>query len=299
LQNLETRIDHRSYVRQGIEQIPTVHLGVAAFQMERRGVRTERGNLNREIEITNKQLRQLRARINHLKDWLKTEAVNTAPPTLTEVISEILNTENGASRYAKIRDLKTAAAVLNFLTSNHITDMTGLTDKVDKVNAQFDGVRGKLKKVERRIKTLDEHIRHSGNFKSYRGNKAQYEKLYAEYGNLKKESGFGAECKAQKALDAANEYHETHRAEIGMYDTAERYLKDVLQGRLDPKKLPPITKWKTERKKLIAEKSSLYQEYYRLKEEVKNAEAIKRTVEQLTCEDEPRKAKTRIYEIGL
>ncbi len=28
------QIDHRSYVRQGIDQISTVHLGVAAFQME-------------------------------------------------------------------------------------------------------------------------------------------------------------------------------------------------------------------------------------------------------------------------
>ena len=37
------RIDHRSYERQGVEQIPTVHLGVAATQMERRGIITERG----------------------------------------------------------------------------------------------------------------------------------------------------------------------------------------------------------------------------------------------------------------
>ena len=35
------RIDHRSYERQGIDQIPTVHLGVAASAMEKRGIRTE------------------------------------------------------------------------------------------------------------------------------------------------------------------------------------------------------------------------------------------------------------------
>ncbi len=49
------RIDHRSYERQGIDLIPSVHLGVAASQMERRGIATERANLNREIEITNSQ----------------------------------------------------------------------------------------------------------------------------------------------------------------------------------------------------------------------------------------------------
>lgn len=52
------RIDHRSYERQGINQIPTVHLGVAASAMEKRGIRTGRGDLNREIEVTNQKLRR-------------------------------------------------------------------------------------------------------------------------------------------------------------------------------------------------------------------------------------------------
>ncbi len=73
-----------------IDQIPTVHLDVAAFQMEKRGIRTERGNMNREIAVTNNQLRQLRARISKLQDWLKEEAENTAPPTFADVISNIL-----------------------------------------------------------------------------------------------------------------------------------------------------------------------------------------------------------------
>ncbi len=65
------RVDHRSYERQGIDQIPTVHLGVAASAMEKRGIRTERGDLNREIEVTNQKLRQLKARISKLQNWLK------------------------------------------------------------------------------------------------------------------------------------------------------------------------------------------------------------------------------------
>jgi hypothetical protein len=288
LNHVDAVIDHRSYERQGIEQIPTVHLGPAASQMERKGIATERGNINRQIEVSNKQLKQLKARINHLTGWLKEEKANAAPPTLTDVISEILNSETGDSRYAKIRNLKSAAAVFNFLTSNHITDMAGLNVKVNAMNHQFDGVREKLKKVERRIKTLDEHIRHSENFKSYRKIKARYETLYAEYEATKNAAGLFAERKAQKALDAANEYYETHRAEIAMYDNAERYLRDVLQERFDPAKLPPITKWKAERDAKTAEKDGLHQEYYRLRDEVKNAEAIKRTVEQLTREETER-----------
>ena len=36
----QERIDHRSYKRQGIDKIPSVHLGPAASQMEKRGIRT-------------------------------------------------------------------------------------------------------------------------------------------------------------------------------------------------------------------------------------------------------------------
>jgi len=54
LQNeIAEHIDHRSYERQGVEQIPTVHIGVAAFQMEHRGISTERGDLNRKIQSDN------------------------------------------------------------------------------------------------------------------------------------------------------------------------------------------------------------------------------------------------------
>ena len=48
------RIDHRSYERQGIDQIPTVHVGVSATQMEKKGIVTERGELNRNIKAANR-----------------------------------------------------------------------------------------------------------------------------------------------------------------------------------------------------------------------------------------------------
>ena len=35
-------VDHRSYKRQGIDKIPSVHLGPAASQMEKRGIRTDK-----------------------------------------------------------------------------------------------------------------------------------------------------------------------------------------------------------------------------------------------------------------
>ena len=44
----------------------------------------EHGDLNREIEVTNQKLRQLKARISKLQDWLKEEQENTESPTLAD-----------------------------------------------------------------------------------------------------------------------------------------------------------------------------------------------------------------------
>lgn len=45
----DRQIDHRSYVRQGIDKVPTIHEGYAARQMEQRGEVSDRCKMNREI----------------------------------------------------------------------------------------------------------------------------------------------------------------------------------------------------------------------------------------------------------
>ncbi|PNS09825.1 MobQ family relaxase [Solilutibacter silvestris] len=63
-----SRIDHRSYARQSMEEggdvaladLPTVHLGPRASTLERRGVRTTPGDLNRETKIVNLWLEGVR-----------------------------------------------------------------------------------------------------------------------------------------------------------------------------------------------------------------------------------------------
>jgi hypothetical protein len=119
---------------------------------------------------------------------------------------------------------------------------------------------------------------HSGNYKAYRGKKAQDDKLYAQYKTLKKEKGFGAERKAQKALNTANSYHDAYITEITLYEAAERYLKGVLQTHFDPEKLPQIAKWKAEIEKLTAERSGLNQQYNARKDEVRETEQIRKSI---------------------
>lgn len=50
---IDERIDHRSLEDQGIELEPTQHLGWVASELERKGVATVRGDINREIRANN------------------------------------------------------------------------------------------------------------------------------------------------------------------------------------------------------------------------------------------------------
>lgn len=102
---------------------------------------------------------------------------------------------------------------------------------------------------------------------------------------LEKQRGFGAERKAQKALDTANAYYEDNRPQIAMYDNAERYLRDLLQERYDPKKLPPITKWREELVAKTTESNTLYRDYLVLKDETAKVEKIRRSVGEIMREE--------------
>lgn len=65
---INQQIDHRSYEEQGINQVATVHMGVEAFRAEKRGIETDRGNINRGIQEDNLFLKQFEERIKQLEE---------------------------------------------------------------------------------------------------------------------------------------------------------------------------------------------------------------------------------------
>ena len=68
--NRPERVDLRSYARQGLDIVPTVHEGAAVRQMEKRGIQTNIGNLNREIRAANRLMKSIRQLIHNLKGWI-------------------------------------------------------------------------------------------------------------------------------------------------------------------------------------------------------------------------------------
>jgi len=95
------RLDLRSYERQGLDKIPTVHMGPAVSQMEKRGIQTNIGNLNRDITAANRLMQSIRQMVRHLKGWIADlkekkatllEALQEAKePTLPELLGQYLD----------------------------------------------------------------------------------------------------------------------------------------------------------------------------------------------------------------
>ncbi len=65
------RIDHRSYERQGMDQIPTVHEGYAARQIAAKGGVSERVEINNEIREKNSLLRKIAAQLKAIGEEIK------------------------------------------------------------------------------------------------------------------------------------------------------------------------------------------------------------------------------------
>ena len=68
----EERIDHRSNAARGLDEIPTIHEGPVARQMEAMGLISNRCEINRQIREQNKLIRAIRDEITRLKNTIMT-----------------------------------------------------------------------------------------------------------------------------------------------------------------------------------------------------------------------------------
>lgn len=250
---ISERIDHRSFERQGTERIPTIHLGVAASQMERKDIATERGNINREIKAQNKILAEIEAKISALKNWLADlfgQKKNITEPNPVELVMQMQGQKQ--SIWNKVNVLKDTATAVSYLQSNNITTLTQLDEKGKSVNAQFNATRKELIGVENEISDLSEKVKQTDIY-------LQHREMYKKYVAL------------PKGKD--DRYRLEHFSEIILYEGAINYLKEHLpDSRIYPQE------WKAELQSLTERKQKLYSDYKILKSENKLLDDIKRTV---------------------
>ena len=230
--NRPERIDHRSYERQGIDQIPTVHVGVSATQMEKKGIVTERGELNRSIKAANRILREIRRLVRGLKDWiaelkerkaalleaLAEARAQASEPTIPQLLARYMEqrgeeradwTSKGKLKGA-VSDFNKVQAAMEFLRQKEISTVETLDRQLDGISETAVAIRDSMRKAERRIKDIDTLLSHIGNYEKYKP-------VYKEYAAI----GW----KKQK-----EKFEGAHRGELDAYRAAARYVKTHLSG---------------------------------------------------------------------
>lgn len=259
------RIDHRSYERQGVEKIPTIHMGVAASQMERRGIQTEKGNVNRQITVDNKLLKELKARITRIYNWTKEQSEATPPQDSGSLVARLyeaqaeVNRNKARSRSGKVKALQENAKLLAFLQGNGITSMQQLYEKVSAMNKDYYDLRGQIVKAERRLAVLDERLEMC----------AQYDRCKAVRQQLDK-------VKPRKR----EQYQQEHSAELASFDAAASFLKSLKES---GEKITPKA-WRAEAAKLTMQKDADYQKMRAMRDEIKAVENLRKAAERLARE---------------
>ena len=272
------RVDHRSFERQGREEIPTIHMGASASALERQGIKTDKGNLNREIKNHNALVKAIRERISELSSWIgglignlqskydeykqekKEEYENKAELfDLYEYISIYYDLQGEKARdlnpYAKnkktVADLKRFAKARIYLLDNKLKTIADLQEKIAKLQSEYGKIRKEVKAKTSRIENLNKCFAYADIIKD---NKAVYDEWNSK--TLFKDS-----------------FYNSHKDEIDKYKRARRMLE-----KFNGSSAIKIKDWEKEIHSLESEIGKLNRQSQAIKDEYENINHIKYAV---------------------
>lgn len=250
-----------SYVRQGIDLIPTVHEGPTVRQMEAKGIRTDKGELNRWIKATNRLMLDIKKKIKSLFGWIsevKEELSKPKTPSLADLLISYYQDRNAGawSQKAKGKNLKEFAEAVNYLMENKLLTLEALESRLSAVSTEFDTLSDTMKAKSARMKELQELIRQAENYK-------RLKPVYDELNGIK--------WKKQR-----EKFETAHDADLRLFYTARRILKEKLDRK-------PITlaAWKQEYDRLQAEYAKLSPQYKPLREDLMKMRRVQYCVDRV------------------
>lgn len=181
---------------------------------------------------------------------------------------------NLKSQWKQIAALQEAAKVLIFVRRNGIDTPEQLADKIVEINKSQYNLGNKVKADERRLATLKQHLAQVDIRKKHVA-------VYKKYQSL--------DPKKRGA------YADKHADEIAAYKAAVKYLKDHLNGH---DKIP-VKEWSAEYNSLLAERYANLDRYYKLKDDVRNVEVLRRSAERIMRDITPERAAVRGRDMTL
>ena len=250
---LDFRIDHRSNKDRGLDELPTVHEGPAVRAMEARGIRTEKGELNRRIRSLNASLREIRKKIKSIMEWIagvREKLREPQQPDLAQLLNLYHAKRNAGawSRAGQLSNLKRMSEIVNYLSENNIGSVEELHACADKVFREASDLNGQIKNLRASVKVIDDLFRWSDYLSEY---KPLIEKM----------NGIRFKSRREK-------FKQEHEKELNLYYMARRKLKGHLDqdGNLPDSKL---ASWKKEKAKLAREVEQLSSQHRVLRDEQK------------------------------
>lgn len=165
----------RSYERQGLDVLPTVHMGAAVSALERKGIETNIGNLNRDIKAANRMMNAIRSTIRNLRNWIadimeatkeafaetEAQAKNTSPD-LVLLLRDYLNLRKAErsdwSRYGQQKgttdDLKAVSKAIIYLKEHELFTLEDLDTTLQSVNQKAGAISKEMKTASNRMKVI-------------------------------------------------------------------------------------------------------------------------------------------------
>ena len=220
------RVDMRSYERQGLDKIPTVHMGAAVCALERKGIETNIGNLNRDIKAANRMMNAIRSTIQNLRNWIAdiVEATKEAfaeveaqskstSPDLVILFRDYLNLRKAErsdwSRYGQQKgtpdDLKAVSKAMIYLKEHELFTLEDLDTALQGMSEKAKGIHADMKKASARMKVITGIQNAVADCQTH---KAVHDK-YLKIGWKARQTAFA----------------ESHKDELDSFNKAFRYLK--------------------------------------------------------------------------
>lgn len=158
------------------------------------------------------------------------------------------------ARKVKISNLQEMAKTIAYIQEHGYDSRENLLDTYDDITARYNDARKTLRATESKLKLLNEEIHYIGQYHANKGVFAQMMKSR----NKKK-------------------FQQEHTAELALYDSAVKYLKD----KYPDKKIPSIKSLKEEKEKLITQKLAQTDTYNYYKEYQKELRTVTKNVDSI------------------
>ena len=273
--------EHRSFAEQGLDTIPQIHLGEKASALERAGIQTERGNVNRRIMEQNKAILTAKMLVakaeEHLQKLVNSKPVEAVRNTANEVLDMIravvgkkgsLELPVIKSKYlrkiSQRQALQEQERMERFVVANQIESFEQLQEFKTQREPAYEKLSAERQQLAEQIARLEQLLVAYSDYEPYI--------VYHKTSNSLK--GF-----------AKRKYDKEHETELKDYDSYRAELKKMLSS--DEKITPK--KWTAEKTKLEERLQESNPDYARVVTELASTEVIEHNRKMLAMTREAEK----------